>query len=129
MFGVRSCNRKVIREIVLLDKGWHLVIILEWSEKRKHTSHNFAKFRSPWLKLKLKSNSLDVSISIPYAINYLLDHNPCFQLDQKCSLIFCLNCLRLDYVVEGSRLIVLYWSLTRGLVWVMLYVGEQFITR
>ena len=37
----------VIWENVLLDKGWHLVIILEWSEKRKHLSHNFAKFRSP----------------------------------------------------------------------------------
>ena len=42
-------------------------------------------------------------------INYLLDHNPRFQLDQKCSLIFfCLTCLRLNYVVERSRLIVMF---------------------
>ena len=148
MLGVCSCNTEVIRENVLPDKGWHLVIILEWSVKRKHPSHNFAKFRSPWpksdlksnsykgwhlviilewsgkrkhpsqnfakfrspwLKPDLKSNSLDVSISIPYATNDLLDHNPCFHLDQKCSLIFsCLTCLRLDYVVERSRLIVMF---------------------
>ena len=83
-------------------KGWQLLIILNRYENRKHQSHNFAKFRSPWGQIK-KFNTFHVSgcilnqllvwpspmfpVTPEMFFDLLLHHRHVFQGEFSCLLI------------------------------------------